>query len=599
MLKFSVSMWKRFGIFLTSYKKITDRSMLYLSTLASIAIIGHLGSGATSTVTTYFNSVILWLFSLFGVIFIFRTIRVLINSIQFSRFHVAELIISCYFIFILFSKVSGFELFAAFSASGWLYVGIFSVFVIEASKSSLLFDRFYFNPTLLFVISFLLLISFGTLLLMLPRATVGLPLGLVDALFMATSAVCVTGLTVIDVSAGLSGFGQIVLLVLVQLGGLGIMTFTGFFGYFFSGGFSYKNQLMFTELVAESKLASVINTLLRIILVTLLIEAIGAVLIFNSVEQDDFTGGTGRVFFSVFHAISAYCNAGFSILPDGLHHVSVRFNYQFQLVIAFLFIFGGLGFGVILNAYHFVKRWIVNFYLKVFFKKTFLYKAWVINFNSKIVSYTTFFLLVIGTFGFLILEYNRALAEQTGILGKLTGAFFMGASPRTAGFNSINMEMLSVPAILLIMFLMWVGASPGSTGGGIKTTTFAVSVLNFVSLVKGKDRVEAFGREITADSVRRSSAIVLLSIFTLALTIFGLSITDGSKKLLSLGFESISAFSTVGLSLGITSEMSDGGRIILAICMFIGRVGTLTLFIAFIKKTNLKSYRYPQEKVLY
>jgi trk system potassium uptake protein TrkH len=588
-------MWKSIKDFLGTNSRILDHTLLYISLIASLGIIAQLGSGETKAASNYLD-LIFWLFGFLGATLVLRTITTLSKPKQISRFQIWEILFSCYFVLVFIWRYSSFH---SYLYNGWIYAGIFSIFLVELSKGSLFFDRFYFNPTLLFVISFLLLIFLGTLLLMLPNATTGTPLEIVDALFMSTSAVCITGLSVIDISIKLSDFGQVVILILVQLGGLGVMTFTGFFGYFFSGGFSYKNQLMFTELVAENKLASVINTLMKIVFITLTIEVLGAIAIYFFVEGENFSNSGARTFFALFHAISAFCNAGFSILPEGLHDQSVRFNYGLQLIVTVLFILGGLGFGIVMNVYYFVKRWIINIYKRLMYRQPFIYRAWVINFNSRLVAWMTLILLVIGTVGMFALESNGSLAEHTGVMGKLIGAFFMGASPRTAGFNSIDMNTLSFPSIMLIILLMWIGASPGSTGGGIKTTTLAVAVLNVTSLVKGKDRVEAFGREITIDSIRRSSAIILLSLFILGLAIFALSITDGSKKLLELAFESVSAFSTVGLTLGITPELSPAGRIILTLVMFIGRVGTLTLIIAFIKKTTLKSYRYPQEKVLF
>jgi trk system potassium uptake protein TrkH len=577
--------------------------MLYLSSLASIAIIFNIGYVIYTPLQPFFNSFLLFVFDFFGIVLIVRSLRNFSSSLKFSRFGIAEIILCLYFISVIVFSYGEFTIFNGFFyQQQWIYLGIFGVFLIEVSKNALFFDRFYFNPTLLFVFSFLLLIFLGTILLLMPNTTIsGTPLSLVDAIFMATSAVCITGLSVVDISVEFSTYGKIVLITLVQLGGLGIMTFTGFFGYFFSGGFSYKNQLMYTEILGENKLNTVISTLLKIITITLLFEMIGAILIYLSIENSSLVliSEQEKIFFAIFHTISSFCNAGFSIVPDNLFHETIRFNYGLHIITALLFILGGLGFGIVFNTFQFTKRWTINIFRRLFYGQKFTYKAWVISFNSRLIAWTTFLLLIIGTLAILVLEYNNSLAHFESFPEKLSGAFFMGTVPRSAGFNVVNMEMLSFPAIMFIMLLMWIGASPGSTGGGIKTTTFAVAVLNMVSLAKGKDRVEAFNREISHDSVRRASAIILLSLFSLGLSIFCLSITDGNKDLLALAFESLSAFSTVGLSLGITPKMSDGGRLILAISMFVGRVGTLTLIIAFIRKVTFKSYHYPQEKVLF
>lgn len=596
-------MLKKLTSLLNRHGRLIDRSMLYLSSLASIAIIINIGYVIHVHFQSFLDDFLFVVFYLFGLGLLVRSLSNFSTSLKFSRFGIAELILCLYFIVIIISGFGNFNLFNGFFyQQEWIYLGIFGVFLIEASKNALFFDRFYFNPSLLFVFSFLLLIFLGTILLLMPNATTSsTPLSLVDAIFMATSAVCITGLSVVDLSVDFTTYGKIVLITLVQLGGLGIMTFTGFFGYFFSGGFSYKNQLMYTEILGENKLSSVISTLLKIITVTLLFEIAGAILIYLSIENSALMALSEqeKIFFAIFHSISSFCNAGFSIVPDGLYYAPIRFNYGLQIITALLFILGGLGFGIVFNTYQFVRGWIINIFRRVFYGKKFKHRAWVISFNSRLIAWTTFFLLIIGTLGILSLEYNNSLDHYTSFAEKLSGAFFMGAVPRSAGFNVVNMDLLSFPAIMFIMLLMWIGASPGSTGGGIKITTFAVAVLNMVSLAKGKDRVEVFNREISHDSVRRASAIILLSLFSLGLSVFCLSITDGNKDLLALAFESFSAFSTVGLSLGITSEMSDGGRLVLAISMFVGRVGTLTLIIAFIKKVAFKSYHYPQEKVLY
>ncbi|QNL52171.1 ATPase [Olivibacter sp. SDN3] len=580
--------------------KTVDLGMLYTSLVCSLFILAHIGYNSDITVSLFFDQVIVGVFYAFGILTLVKTtIRFTSRSDDIASKY-AELFLCFYFCFVVIERfIAPISPDSFFRQAEWLYMGIFGVFLVEISKSSLFFDRFYFNPTLLFVLSFLFLVLLGTALLLLPKVTNGPPLSFVNALFMATSAVCITGLSVVDISADFTLFGQTVLIVLVQLGGLGIMTFTGFFGYFFSGGFSYKNQLMYTELLSENKLGSVINTLLKIISVTFFFEAVGAVLIYMHTRELSDQLNQSHFFFAIFHAISAFCNAGFSTLPQGLYEDEIRFNYPLVFTIALLFILGGLGFGIVFNTFTFIKRWIINIFCRIYHGKPYHYKAWVISFNSRLVAWTTFILLAIGTVSCLILEYNNSLAEHDSFLGKLTTAFFLGATPRSAGLNTTDMGMLATPTTMIIMLLMWIGASPASTGGGIKTTTFAVAILNLVSLVKGKDKVEIFRREISTDSLRRSSAVIILSLIGLGLSIFGLCLTDGQKEIKSIAFEAFSAYGTVGLSLGITSEMSNAGKVVLAISMFVGRVGALTLLVAIVKDVGFKNYHYPQEKVLF
>ncbi|HEY1023816.1 MAG TPA: potassium transporter TrkG [Sphingobacteriaceae bacterium] len=459
--------------------------------------------------------------------------------------------------------------------------------------------RFYVNPTMLFVLSFLFLIAAGTVLLLLPVASQRGEISFVDALFMSASAVCVTGLAVFDISTKLSGFGLTVLLVLIQLGGLGIMTFTGFFGYFLTGRSSYKSQIMFSEIMNENDLSEVIGSLIKIVVLTFSFEFLGALLIYSFTSADQFSSFGDHFFFSVFHSVSAFCNAGFSTLSLGLFDEAYRHNYPFQLIISLLFILGGLGFAIILNVHVFFKRWIRLLFNRIWHGKPIKYKAWVMTFNSKLIAYTTTILLIFGFVSFFILEYNNSLASHPTLGGKIITAFFGGASPRTAGFNTVDMASLTFPAIMIIILLMWIGASPGSTGGGIRTTTIAVATLNIINTGRNHDRISIFKREISNESVRKSFAIISLSLIWLGLSIFLLSVTDGDKGLIALAFESFSAYSTVGLSLGITGALSTPGKVLIVCTMFLGRVGTITLLIALIKNVRPRSYRYAEEHVLF
>lgn len=463
----------------------------------------------------------------------------------------------------------------------------------------MIFSRYYINPTFLFVLSFLFLIAVGTGFLLLPASTTGARITFVDALFMSASAVCVTGLAVFDISKQLTHFGQTVILILIQLGGLGIMTFTGFFGYFLTGRSSYKNQIMFSELMNEKKVGSVIRSLIKIVLLTFSFELIGALLIYFSVDSDQFKGPGDQIYFAVFHSISAFCNAGFSTLSAGLYDEGFRFNYSFHLLIAALLILGGLGFTIILNVQVFIKRWVLLLYKKIWHGTPIKYKAWVMTFNSKLIFYTTVILLVFGFVSLFLIEYNNTLADHPTLYGKLVTAFFAGASPRTAGFNSVDMAALSFPAVMIIILLMWIGAAPGSTGGGIRVTTLAVATLNIINTAKNHSTINVFRREVSDESIRKAFAIISLSLIWLGACIFVLSMTDGDKGLIALAFESFSAYSTVGLSLGITPTLSTTGKILILCTMFVGRVGTITLLVSLMKSIQNRRFQYAEEHVLF
>ncbi len=471
-------------------------------------------------------------------------------------------------------------------------IAILLVFIRQLAVVQINFRRKYLNPAQLFITSFIMIILAGTALLMLPNAS-HTPISFLNALFTSTSAVCVTGLVVVDTGTYFTQFGQIIILILIQAGGIGIMTFTSYFGYFFRGGASYQNRLMMQDMNNSEKTAEVFSTLKKIILITFIIEAVGALLVYTSLDNSVIPLAADRIFFAVFHSISGFCNAGFSTLSDSLYDIGFRYNYYLQITLAFLFIIGGLGFPIVFNTITYLRHLFIN----RLFKKKALHAPWIIGINTRIVVITTLSLLVIGTVLFYIFEYHNTLEEHSG-WGKVAIAFFSAATPRTAGFNSVDTTMLNFPTIMVIFIMMWVGASPGSTGGGIKTSTLAIAVLNVLSIAKGKDRIEVFKREISPISTRRAFAIITLSLVVLGISIFFLAHFDSEKGLLPLAFESFSAFSTVGLSLGITSELSDPGKIVIILTMFVGRVSMLTILVAFLRRiVNLK-YKFPTEDVL-
>ena len=478
----------------------------------------------------------------------------------------------------------------------WIYIALFLIFTREFSSIQLNFKYKVINPATLFIISFLLIIIAGGFLLMLPNAT-HTGISIIDAMFTSTSAVCVTGLVVVDTGSFFTEFGQIIILILFQIGGLGIMTFASYFSYFFKGSSSYEHQLLVSDMTNTDKIGEVFNTLKRIIIVTLFIESLGAFLILQSINKTVIPLFSEQIFFSVFHSVSGFCNAGFSTMQNSLYEHVYKFNYPLHLIIAFLIILGGIGFPIVLNLLRYLKRKLTNLLLNIFRKKKRIYLPWIININTRIVLLTSVFLTVFGTIFFFIFEYNNTLSEHS-FFGKIITSFFGAVTTRTAGFNSVDTSTLALPTVLIVLFLMWVGASPASTGGGIKTSTLAIAILNFISLAKGKSRIEIYKREIAQSSVNRAFAIIVLSILVIFISIFSISFFDIEKGLLNISFECVSAFSTVGLSRGITADLSTQSKFIIILTMFIGRVSMLTIFIAIFKKVSYFKYRYPTEEVL-
>ena len=478
-----------------------------------------------------------------------------------------------------------------------LYVLIILCFIRDFSSLRINFKRTFINPAQLFILSFLSIILLGAAFLMMPNATVN-GIKPLDALFTATSAVCVTGLIVLDTAKDFTLFGKIIIITLIQIGGLGIMTFASYFSYFFRGGASYENQLSLGEMTSSDKLGEVFNTLKRIIIITVTIEALGAVFIYSTLDLSLLDGSINKgIFFSIFHSVYAFCNAGFSTLSGNLYEPGYQFNYGLHFTVASLFIFGGLGFPIVYNVYKYIKHLIRIFFFSFFTKEKTHYTPWVINLNSRIILVTTFSLLLFGTFSIYYFEHDGALKNHS-TLGAWVEAFFISANNRTAGFNTVDIAAISAPTIMICMFLMWIGASPASTGGGIKTSTFAIAVLNIISLTKGKKRTEIFRREIGEHSIRRAFAIIALSLIIVGFGIFLLVIVEPGKDLMSLAFEAFSAYSTVGLSLNITPTLSPEGKSIIIAIMFIGRVSMFSLLIAVMKREKYYNYRYPKEEIL-
>ncbi|MGE6481844.1 TrkH family potassium uptake protein [Psychrobacter namhaensis] len=474
-------------------------------------------------------------------------------------------------------------------------IAVFVTFIREISDHDFNLKRTFLNPAQFFILSFLAVVLVGALLLMMPNATTQ-PLSFIDALFTATSAVCVTGLIVVDTATYFTTFGQVIIMGLIQIGGLGILTFVTYFSYFFKGGVSYETQASISEMSYMRGMVDVMSTLKSILYVTFAVEAVAAALIYISIYDLPNMDWTEQLFFSVFHAVSAFCNAGFSTFSAGLYDDSLRFNYPLQLIIAITFIFGGMGFSIVVNVLRYLRYRAERLIYRRSDQRC-AYQPWLLNINSRITLITTGALLLIGLTGVMMFEYNNVLADHTSFFGKLVTGLFTAATPRTAGFNNIDMGELAFPTIMLTIFLMWIGASPNSTGGGIKTSTFAIALLNTLSLARGQTKVEVFKRQIAEISIRRAFSIVWLSLLVIGTGVTLISYDQPELDLIKVVFECFSAYSTVGLSLNLTAELSDFSKMVVSVIMFVGRVSMLTIFIALLKNMRQPNYRYPTEEI--
>ncbi|WP_238784617.1 TrkH family potassium uptake protein [Blattabacterium cuenoti] len=454
------------------------------------------------------------------------------------------------------------------------------------------------NPAFIFITSFVFLSFLGSVLLMLPTSTVK-KISFIDALFTSTSAVCVTGLVVLDTAKDFTYFGKVIILTLVELGGLGILTITSFFSYFFRDGFSFREGIYISNFLNTKTTNNVLSLAVKVVMFTLIVESIGTLLIYFSINRN-FIETDSPLFFSIFHSISAFCNSGFSTLSKGLYSESVRFNYLLQFIIACLLILGGIGFNILFNFFTYIWITFKKYFYRVFKEEYFRYPAHIVTLNTKIVVFTTLILLFFGTIFYYFSELHFSLIEHPSFTGKWVASFFSSATSRTAGFQVLNMNKWTPLTILFTIFLMWIGASPASTGGGIKTSTFALALMNIISLSRGKNRLEIQKKEISSETVRRSFAIIILSLIVIYISILIILFLDPKKDILSISFEVFSAFSTVGLSLGITSNLSNGSKLVLIILMLLGRIGVFNIMIGLLKNRihSHYYYRFPQGNIL-
>ncbi|HEX9828977.1 MAG TPA: potassium transporter TrkG [Bacteroidota bacterium] len=440
------------------------------------------------------------------------------------------------------------------------------------------------QPSMLILLSFLLLIFAGTGLLSLPRATVSQSFSFIDALFTATSAVCVTGLIVVDTATYFTPFGQAILMALMQIGGLGIMTLTTFFAYVVGSGARLKEYSTMQSLLGEESVGQIRRTIIQIALVTFAFEAAGAVALHRLLDGVETSSGASPAFFAVFHSISAFCNAGFTLTTHNLAIPALGYNVGVNAVIAALVIVGGIGFPVLKNLGALLRPKASDALQRR------------LTVHSKLVLLTSFVLIAGGAAAFYLLEADSTLL-QFSEPRKIFVSIFHSVTARTAGFNSVDIGALAAPTLFIMTLLMWIGASPGSTGGGIKTTTFALSLLNIYAIASGRNRVEIFKHKVADIAVVKAFSTVVISFFIINGALFLLLLTE-SLPLQSLLFEVVSALSTVGLSTGITPQLTSAGKMTIILCMFVGRVGLLAVLVAITKQRDGHHYDYTQENVL-
>ena len=469
-----------------------------------------------------------------------------------------------------------------------LVQGYFLVFVaLELGKASRLLPQMKLSPPALLAISFSLITLLGAGLLAMPEMSrLHNGLSTLDALFTSVSAVCVTGLSTFDIATVLTFKGKVILMVLIQLGGLNFITFTSLFALLANPGIGTRYKSMLQASYSAESLETSVQLTGQIVRFSLLFEAVSAALLFISWGDQHFATVGDRIFHSLFHAISAFNNAGFSLYTGGLADASLLGNVPLGLVIALTVVLGGLGFRPIYEVFS---------YKALKHRRS---NPWVhFSVNTKIAVYAISILVPLGALLFFILEQHGTLAGQSPAMA-LYHSVFSSITTRTAGFNTIDFGAIGLPTLLVVMLFMFIGGSSGYTAGGVKTSTFALVFLNALGTIRGRKRVELFRQTIPVELLNLALSVFLFSASVVLLGIFTLSITDGHLGLARIAFEELSAFCTVGLSTGITSELSTSGKTILMISMLVGRVGTVTLAFALTsKRKDSQDYRYPNASV--
>ena len=542
---------------------------------------------------------------LFGYFVIEKSIRAVNaeSKLAFLRMHWFEIPLLLALLVVVFTKDGAFNG-TSEQTLRHVAIGIYLILqvVTKVCRTAVHLASLGTNPTRILILSFLVLIVVGAGTLCLPRATNGERLHLVDALFTATSATCVTGLVVKDTGTDFSLMGQAVILGLIQLGGLGIVVFGAVFSLLLGQAFSVRESAAMRDLVNARTLNRIGNMIGFIFIATLIIEVIGMISLYSLWDNRPGWIGTSREqwFYSLFHSISAFCNAGFGLFGNSLR--GYRLDWQVYAVVCPLIVLGGLGFGVLYNLCDVGADQVQRFFKRLINKQ---YRFSMdtpkrISLQTKIALSLSFLLIMIGAVLIMMFEHVCGHGSRSACPGVMD-ALFQSITARTAGFNTVDINGMTAPSKLTLILLMFIGGSPGSTAGGIKTVTLAVIVMTVITTLRKRSEVELFRRSIRTVVVGRATTVALLFVLVLFLAIFALSLTESGNPAISLSaiaFESTSALGTVGLSTGITPLLTTTGKWIIMIVMLIGRLGPLTLLAALTFDLKPVRYNYPQEAII-
>lgn len=463
-----------------------------------------------------------------------------------------------------------------------LFVGIHTIKAVN--------KLYFFNikPPVIFVLSFLTLILGGAGLLMLPEMTVNEgTTTFINALFTSVSATTVTGLIVVDTATYFTFKGHLIILILMQLGGIGIITFALFFGILTRHGLGIMQQSALKEYFNTPNLFAAKKILGQVIGVTITIEIIGIMFMHSLWEpHHQFDSYGEKLFYSIFHSVSAFCNAGFSLFSDGFASKNIEKAYILHIITGILIFLGSLGFPAIRDLTSFKN-------LRDRMKNP--WKDW--HLNTKISLVSSLILLIIGSALFILLEKDN-IFKNSNTFETIVTSMFQVVSSRTAGFNTIDIGSLTEPTLIIIIILMFIGGSSISVAGGIKTSTFVILFVSFYATLRGNKRIVLDNRTVTSEQLNRAYAIFVFSTSFILISTFFISIVEPDKDMMQLVFESVSAFCTVGYSTGITGDLSIPGKWVILITMFVGRVGILTLVWTLVTPKKKDNILYPKSNIL-
>ena len=602
---------ERTKLFLYNNKNVTLRSLRFISVIIGFFALGLMvyyygfqhNDAENEKLVSYFKG-------LFGYYVLSYVVRILysfdVKDFFKNSWHEFVLLLlltidATGFYFFDSNLLQGlFESLGSKNPQGWYVIFMQSYLLIlayfEVGKININLSKIRLNPAILFILIFAGIIFGGAGMLMLPEmtnASVDSDWDFIDAVFTSASATCVTGLMVEETGTFFTFQGQLVLMFLIKLGGLNIVAFGIFMAVFSRFGIGVKQHDIIEDIVNKSNYQSAQGLFAKIFIISTLIELVGSVCLFFLLpETSEIALVSDRIFYSIFHSVSAFNNAGISLYEGGITNPAVAQCYPVLSIMGVLIFLGALGFVTIIDV------------LNIKDLRERMMKPWKkLDIGSRVGLVSNTHLLIFGIIVFLLLEWNTGLFGAENFFERFISAGFQIVN-RTAGFASIDTGTLAIPVIILMLVLMFIGGSSSSTAGGIKTSTFTLLIVSVYTTIRGKKNAELYNKNIANDLLIKAYAILLFTLLNLFIWIFLLTITEGAAlangkiKILELVFEEFSAFSTVGLSMGVTQEFSDLGLIILSISMFIGRLGTLMLIMALSKKVKTNRYKYPDAHIM-